>query len=191
MSSLVILATSDTALAEVWERQLPKGRVGLRLAPHLFAAGTSPGFSAVVILDAASESLVPITLAKCPTIYVGEPRSLPFEQARLMGRARVYLSYEESASRLGELLPLVEELAEKQSMVELLTDKARRGEVSRPSAKTNGNVDAAELWDFFEGAVENLDTRDRLIAEFRRASRQLLRASHAVFFLREAVREPV
>jgi hypothetical protein len=186
MSSLVILATSDTALAEAWERQLPKGRVGLRLAPHLFAAGTSPGFSAVVVLDAASESTVPISLAKCPTIFVGEPRSLPFEQARLMGRARVYLSYEESASRLGELLPLVEELAEKQSMVELLTDKARRGEIARPAARNSGIVDAAELWDFFEGAVENLDTRDRLIAEFRRASRQLLRASHAVFFLREA-----
>jgi hypothetical protein len=187
MSSLVILATSDSALADAWERQLPKGRVGLRLAPHLFAAGTSPGFSAVVVLDASSETLVPATLSKCPTIYVGEPRSLPFEQARLAGRARVYLSYEESASRLGELLPLVEELAEKQSMVELLTDKARRGEITRPTARNNnGIVDAAELWDFFEGAVENLDTRDRLIAEFRRASRQLLRASHAVFFLREA-----
>ncbi|MEO6004459.1 MAG: hypothetical protein ABIZ04_20560 [Opitutus sp.] len=186
MSSLVILATTDAALADAWERQLPKGRAGLRLAPHLFAAGTSPGFSAVVILDAASESTVPITLSKCPTIFVGEPRSLPFEQARLSGRARVYLSYEESTTRLGELLPLVEELAEKQSMVELLTDKARRGEVSRPATRNNGVVDAAELWDFFEGAVENLDTRDRLIAEFRRASRQLLRASHAVFFLREA-----
>ena len=186
MSSLVILATTDTPLAEAWERQLPKGRVALRLAAHLFAAGTSPGFSAVVILDAASEGAVPVTLSKCPTIYVGEPRSLPFEQARLNGRARVYLSYEESASRLGELLPLIEELAEKQSMVELLTDKARRGESTRPAVRSNGTVDAAELWDFFEGAVENLDTRDRLIAEFRRASRQLLRASHAVFFLREA-----
>lgn len=188
MSSLVILATNDTALADTWERQLPKGRVALRLAPHLFAAGTSPGFSAVVVLDAASETTIPASLTKCPTIYVGEPRSLPFEQARLAGRARVYLSYEESTSRLGELLPLIEELAEKQSMVELLSDKAKRGEASRPQSRSTSNTggDAAELWDFFEGAVENLDTRDRLIAEFRRASRQLLRASHAVFFLREA-----
>lgn len=189
MSSLVILGTNDTALADIWERQLPKGRVGLRLAPHLFAAGTAPGFSAVVILDAASESALPASLTKCPTIYVGEPRSLPFEQARLAGRARVYLSYEESTSRLGELLPLIEELAEKQSMVELLSDKAKRGEANRQQLvrpNLNSNGDAAELWDFFEGAVENLDTRDRLIAEFRRASRQLLRASHAVFFLREA-----
>jgi hypothetical protein len=188
MSSLVILATKDSALADVWERQLSTGRVALRLAPELFAAGTSPGFSAVVIVDAASESEVPATLVKCPTIYIGEPRSLPFEQARLSGRARVYLSYEESASRLRELLPLVEELAEKQSMVELLAEKVRRAESVQVQAKLNGpsTNDAAEVWDFFEGAVENLDTRDRLIAEFRRASRQLLRASHAVFFLREA-----
>uniref|UniRef100_UPI0039C90261 hypothetical protein n=1 Tax=Horticoccus sp. 23ND18S-11 TaxID=3391832 RepID=UPI0039C90261 len=47
-------------------------------------------------------------------------------------------------------------------------------------------TEASDLWDFLEGAIENLDSRDRLIAEFRRASRQLLRASHAVFFLREA-----
>lgn len=186
MPSLVILATTDTALADAWERQLPRGRTALRLGPHVFPAGTSPGFAAVVVLDAAAEPVLPASLGRCPTIFVGEPRSLPYEQARLAGRARVYLSYEDSATRLGELLPLVEELAEKQSMVELLTDKARRSEQLRPALRTNGHGDMAELWDFFEGAVENLDTRDRLIAEFRRASRQLLRASHAVFFLREA-----
>jgi hypothetical protein len=143
------------------------------------------GFSAVVVLDASCENTVPPALLKYPTIYVGEPRSLPFEQAKLGGRARVYLSYEESVSRLREFLPLVEELAEKQSMVELLTDKARRIGAARPSIRPSAN-DTSELWDFLEGAVENLDTRERLIAEFRRASRYLLRASHAVFFLREA-----
>ena len=187
MPSLVILATADVGLADAWERQLPAGRAALRLAPQFLPAGSSPGFAAVVVLDAAAEASLPPSLAKCPTIYVGEPRSLPFEQAKLAGRARVYLSYEESVTRLRELLPLVEEVAEKQSMVELLTDKSRRIEASRvPVRLSAGGGDAAELWDFFEGAVENLDTRDRLIAEFRRASRYLLHASHAVFFLREA-----
>jgi hypothetical protein len=186
MPSLVILATADIALADSWERQLPPGRSALRLTPATFTSGSSPGFAAVVVLDAASETALPLALAKCPTIYVGEPRSLPFEQARMAGRARVYLSYEESAVRLRELLPLVEEVAEKQSMVELLSDKARRAEPARTPSRVAAAGDTAELWDFLEGAVENLDTRDRLIAEFRRASRQLLRASHAVFFLREA-----
>ncbi|MDB6170230.1 MAG: hypothetical protein JWM88_3094 [Verrucomicrobia bacterium] len=186
MPSLVILATADTVLADAWERQLPAGQSALRLAPQNFPSGTAPGFAAVVVLDAAAESSLPSSLARSPTIFVGEPRSLPFEQARLSGRARVYLSYEESTTRLAELLPLVDELAEKQSMVELLTEKARRSEAARPPVRTSGVADVAELWDFVEGAVENLDHRDRLIAECRRASRQMLRASHAVFFLREA-----
>jgi hypothetical protein len=85
---------------------------------------------------------------------------------------------------LRDLLPLLEELAEKQSMVEMLAERARRAEPPRLTARPAS--DNAELWDFLEGAIENLDTRDRLIAEFRRASRYLLHASHAVFFLRDA-----
>ena len=185
MPTLVILATADTALADAWERQLPPGRVALRLAAQAFPAGTAPGFAAVVVLDATAESSLPPSLARCPTIFVGEPRSLPYEQAKLNGRAKVYLSYEESAERLRELLPLVEEVAEKQSMLDLIVEKNRRAEPVRAPARS-AIPDPSELWDFLEGAVENLDTRDRLVAEFRRASRHLLRASHAVFFLREA-----
>ena len=186
MPILVILATPDTALADAWERQLPPGRTALRLLPQAIAGGTSPGFAAVVILDATAEPNLPGSLVRCPTIYVGEPRSLPYEQAKIAGRAKVYLTYDESATRLREFLPLVEEVAEKQSMLELLLEKTRRTETARPVVRAPVAVDAAELWDFLEGAVENLDTRDRLIAEFRRATRHLLRASHAVFFIREA-----
>ena len=100
MSSLVILATSDTGLAEAWERQLPAGSTALRLAPQMLPGGSSPGFSAVVVLDATAEPSLPPALSRCPTIFVGEPRSLPFEQARMAGRARVYLSYVESTTRL-------------------------------------------------------------------------------------------
>jgi hypothetical protein len=185
MPTLVILATPDAALADAWERQLPPGRIAVRCTGEEWPAGTAAGFGAVVVLDAVSENMLPAAYGRCPTIYVGEPQSLPFEQAKLGRRARVYLSYEESASRLGELLPLIEELAEKQSLLELLTDKARRTEVARAPAR-NPVADPADLWDFLEGAIENLENRGRLIAEFRRASRYLLRASHSVFFLREA-----
>jgi len=186
MPTLVILATTDTALADTWERQLPPGRTALRLLPQAILGGTFPGFAAVVILDAAAEANLPGSLLRCPTIFVGEPRSLPFEQAKISGRAKIYLSYDESGTRLREFLPLVEEVAEKQSMLDLLLEKSRRTEVSRPAVRAPAAMDAAELWDFLEGAVENLDTRERLIAEFRRATRHLLRASHAVFFIREA-----
>lgn len=183
MPIIVFLATTDNALADAWEKQLPVGRIALRLASGSFPVGTAPGFAAVVILDAVAETSLPISLVRCTTIYVGEPRSLPFEQAKMASRAKIFLTYDESRTRLRELMPLVEEIAEKQALVEMLTEKARRFE-PRAIARSHG-TDAAELWDFLEGAVENIDTRDRLIAEFRRASRHLLRASHAVFFLRE------
>ncbi|MDO8541706.1 MAG: hypothetical protein Q7S40_14810 [Opitutaceae bacterium] len=184
MPTLVILATPDSALADAWERQLLPGRIVLRLAAPMFPGGTAPGFSALVVLDAVAESTLPQSLVRCATIYVGEPRSLPFEQAKMARRAKVFLSYEESTTRLREFVPLVEEVAEKQSLVEMLGEKTRRSESAR-QVQRPPTGDAAELWDFLEGAIENLDTRDRLLAEFRRASRHLLRASHAVFFLRE------
>lgn len=187
MPSLIILATADDALAAVWEKQVKGDRSVLRLSAQSFPGGTQPGFAAVVVLDAAGEELLPGALSKCPTIFVGEPRSLPYEQARMQNRAKVYLSYEESGSRLGDYLEVVEELAEKQSMVDLLLEKKRKKDAvkSAPIPRSVSLDDAAEWWDFLEGAVENFDTRDRLIAEFRRASRHLLHASHAVFFLRE------
>ncbi|MBI5771035.1 MAG: hypothetical protein HZA93_24880 [Verrucomicrobia bacterium] len=185
MPTPVILATNDAALADAWERQLPAGRTALRLGAQLLPGGTTPGFAAVVILDAVAEPALPPGLARCPTIFVGEPRSLPFEQAKLSGRARVFLSYEESAARLRELLPLVEELAEKQSMLDLMVERGRRAGQTRPVVRPVATPDAADLWDFVEGTIENLEARDRLLGEFRRASRHLLRASHAVFFLRE------
>lgn len=164
---------------------MPPGRAALRPFSTGFPFGTAPGFSAVVVLDAACDGTLPPGFARCPTVFVGEPGSLPFEQARLTGRARAYLSYEESGIRLKEFLPLLEELAESQSLSAMLAERARRGEVTRPIFRTVA-PDWAELWDFVEGAVENLDSRERLLAEFRRASRHLLRASHVVFFHREA-----
>ncbi len=186
MPTLVILATTDSALADAWERQLPPGRTALRLGSQMFPGGTNHGFAAVVVLDAVAEATLPPSLARCPTIYVGEPRSLPFEQARLNGRAKLYFSYEESATRLREALPLIEEIAEKQSLLDFLVEKNRRAEPTRPAVRAAAAADSAELWDFLEAAVENVETRERLVAEFRRASRHLLRASHAVFFLRES-----
>lgn len=186
MPALIVFVTVDGALAEAWERQLPPGRAALRLPNASFPAQRAPGFSAVVILDSAAETSLPASLETCPTLYVGEPRSLPFEQARMAGRAKAYFSYEESATRLGELLPLLEELAEKQSMFELMTERNRGSELTRPSIRPVGLCDSTEWWDFLEAAVENLDARDQLIAEFRRASRHILRASHAVFFLRDS-----
>lgn len=163
---------------------MPVGRMALRMHSGVLPATSAPGISAVVVLDANSEHSLPTSYHRCPTIFVGEPRSGPFEHARLSKRAKIYLSYEESLSRLSELLPLLEDVAEKQSLVEMLTERTRRADPPRtiPRVQTS---DSTEFWDFLEGAVENIDTRDRLLAECRRASRLILRASHTVFFLRD------
>ena len=64
MPTLVILATTDSALADAWERQLPPGRIALRLTAQAFPAGTAPGFAAVVVLDATAEASLPPSLAR-------------------------------------------------------------------------------------------------------------------------------
>jgi len=183
MSTLVILATKDDTLADAWERQLLPGKIALRLSQQDFPSGVSVSFSAVVVLDAAMENQLPRSLVQCATIFVGEPSTLPFEQARMAGRAKIYLSYPESLIRLRELLPLVEEVAEKHSLIAMLKEQGVRGH-QMTQVQRSTSAETVELWDFFESAVECIDDRNRLLIEFRRATRQSLRASHSVLFLR-------
>lgn len=185
MPTLVVLVTSDATLADEWELQLPPGSIAERFLQAKSESIAVPGPGTIVVLDACVEKKLPSAFSKCVTVFVGEPRSTPFEEARFAHRAKAYLSYEESRQRLRELFPLLEEIAEKQSLLEMISDKSRRTETIR-TYKKGPTVDATELWDFIEGVVEALDNRERLIAEFRRASRYVLRASHAVFFFREA-----
>ncbi|MGH7997564.1 MAG: hypothetical protein ACREFX_14550 [Opitutaceae bacterium] len=189
MPTLILLATHDAGLAADWERQLSARHTVLFLGREDSPTTLPPGIAAMVILDLAAENLVRPTMQRLPTVLVGEPHSAPFEQARMAGRAKVYLSYEESARKLPEVLPLVEEIAEKQSVLELLLEKNRRTEAPQAipiRSSVMEPADTAELWDFLEAAIENIDNRDRLLTEFRRASRTLLHASHAVFFVRDA-----
>lgn len=187
MPSIIVLLSADSALADSWERQLPAGKTVLRSGSVALTGESASELAAAVVLDAASEKLLPKGLERCPTIFVGETGSQPFEQARLTGRARVYLSYEESKRVLKDYMPLVEEIAEKQSMLNLLMGRILRAESARASTTALPFVaaDSAELWDFLGAAIENVDNRERLVTEFRRAARNLFRASHVIFFFRE------
>ncbi|HEY0969134.1 MAG TPA: hypothetical protein VGD88_17205 [Opitutaceae bacterium] len=187
MPATHLLATDDPVLLADWQAQLAPGRPVITLVDAALPGVLPPGVPLVVVLDSAVALRLAPAFERCPTIFVGEPRSQPFEQARIGGRARVLLSYDESRERLAEFLPLVEEVAERNAALELLMERTRRQESggSRTPFRTTGWADTLEIWDFLEGAVENLGSRERLLGEFRRASRHLLRASHAVFFLRE------
>lgn len=186
MPATHILATEDPDLLAAWQRQLPPEQLSLPLANGLLPASMGAGVPVVLVIDAGLMTRWQGALPpEAPTLVVGEPRSLPFEQARLAGRGLVYLSYEDSRSRLGEFLPLLREIAERGAALGRAVERSRRSEGSRAPFRLSSPGDHLEMWDFIEGAVENLGSRERLLAEFRRASRYLLRASHAVFFLRE------
>ena len=186
MSATHFLATDDLDLLRTWWAAVPSGRSVVTLTDPALPSPLPQGVPVVVVLDAAASQRLPAGLEKCPTIFIGEPGSLPYEQARLTGRARIYLSYEDSRTRLVEFLPLVEEISERLAAVEVLAEKARRSEGSRPPLRTSGWADATGVWDFLEAAVEHIGSRDRLLEEFRRAARHFLHASYVLFFLREA-----
>ncbi len=187
MPATHLLATDDPVLLADWQAQLAPGRPVITLADASLPGVLPPGVPLVVVLDSTVSARLTPALERCPTIFVGEPRTQPYEQARIGGRARVMLSYEQSRERLAEFLPLVEEVAERNAALELLMERSRRQEsgTARAPFRATGWTDTLEIWDFLEGAVENLASRERLLGEFRRASRHLLRASHAVFFLRD------
>ena len=183
MSATLFLATDDPDLLRAWWAAVPAGRSVVTLTDPTLPSPLPPGVPVVVVLDAAVSSRLPPGLEKCPAIFVGEPGSMPYEQARLTGRARILLSYEDSRTRLIEFMPLVEEIAERMAAVEVLAEKARRSEGSRPPMRPSGWADATGVWDFLEAAVEHIGSHERLLDEFRRAARHFLHASYVLFFL--------
>ena len=185
MSATHFLATDDPDLLRMWWAAVSAGRSVVTLTDPALPSPLPAGVPVVVVLDAATSHKLPSGLEKCPTIFVGEPGSMPYEQARLTGRARILLSYEESRTRLVEFLPLVEEIAERMAAVEVLAEKARRSEGSRPPMRPSGWADATGVWDFLEAAVEHIGSRERLLEEFRRAARHFLHASYVLFFSRD------
>ena len=186
MPATPILATEDPDLRGEWQRQLPSGQLSLSLADGRLPKSLGIEVPVVMILDVNLLERMGGGLGEIPILLVGQPGSQPFEQAKIVGQALVYLSYEDSRSRLGEFLPLLTEIADRGAALKLAVERTRRPTVdSQPPFRVPVLADNLDIWDFLEGAVENLGSRERLLAEFRRASRYLLRASHAVFFLRE------
>jgi hypothetical protein len=192
MPASFLLATENPSLLSAWSAQVPAGRPVLGLSEPLLGQRLPPGLPVVIVLDAVCADKIPTSLEQCPLLLVGEPHSRPFEELRQSGRAQRRFSYEESLTELRDLLPLVEELAERNAAVDLLMERLRRSDPPRqaPSASSSSSRnspwgDTLEIWDFLEAAVENLSSRERILSEFRRAARYLLRASHTVFLLRE------
>ena len=184
MPATLILTTADSGLEAAWKNQL---------RPREPAAFTHPADLARDLLRPGSRVWItdindPRTRLPCGTgtlvILVGQPQSIPFEQARQNRAARLFLSYDDSRSRLAETVGLLEEIADKSSQLQTTLERTRRSESPFPR-ETHHAAEPVESWDFLESALTHLGDRTRLLDEFRRAGRYILKSGKVLFFFRQ------
>jgi hypothetical protein len=183
MSATFIITTQDSELAAEWARHLPVAPSAHRTGEALARELQRPG-ARVWIRDVrdseAPDSAHPDTIV----IVVGEPRSVPFEEAKT-NRANTYcLSYEECATQLRRIAPLAAELAESKSVLSVLQGRSRRADAVPPENGGAGRPSSEGL-DFLASAIGHLDDADRLVEEFQRAVRARIRSSKVAVFIRD------
>lgn len=178
MPALILLATLDDRLAAAWERQIPRGWPSARLGSDHWPASLAPGAPGLLVLDVAAKDRVSRGFLQLPAIWIGE-------KAPQAGDApTAHLSPEESLHRLAEVLRLVDQIAEQRAMIDLLVEKCRRPEPFPAAPRhLSDPSEAGVVWELFEGAWEQLEQREPLLAEFRRAARALFHTAEARFFL--------
>lgn len=185
MSALVILTTTDTRLIADWGGGL-QHYVCLMPDATTLARELAQGGAKVWVKDIAdSRSQLPAH-PDIVTVVVGQPQSLPFEQARLAHAGNFFLGYDESRTRLREIMPLAAELAEQKAIIRTL--EARAAHSAATPVRTANPPAAAPLSSelgFIESAIEHLDNRTRLVEEFQRAALSFVRATRVSVFLRE------
>jgi signal transduction histidine kinase len=188
MPATLILTTPDPGLEASWKHQLhPREPAAFARPADLQRDLLRPG-SRVWITDIND----PRTRLACGTgtlvILVGQPHSQPFEQARQSRSARLFLSYDESRARLAESVGLLEEIADKSSQLQTTIERNRQSAPPFPremAPPSSGGGEPVESWDFLESALSHLGDRDRLLDEFRRAGRYILKSGRVLFFFRK------
>jgi hypothetical protein len=182
MSAILILTTSDAKLAATWGPQLPHPEF-VAPTPEALRRELGQGGARVWVKDLADPRSRISAHPDTVIIAVGQPQSLPFEQARLTGAARFFLSYEESRTLLKDTLRTAAELAEKNAIINTL--QARHGrQASLPAREGMHPPTPVDDLNFIEAAIEHLEDRTRVLEEFRRAAQNLLRSSRVNLFLR-------
>jgi len=196
MPATYILATDDTELLRAWWVLVPPGRQILSLEESSAPGVLDSSIPMVLVLDASVAEKIPAGLRQAPAIIVGEQGSLAMERARALGNSRVVLGYDEARTRLGTLLPILEELAERSAALQLSDTRSfaapSTGSASpfAPAAPTRASSSAtaaetSSAWDAVEAVVERLGSRSRVLEEFRRMVRAVLNTSSMLFFLRD------
>ena len=185
MPATLILTTPDPGLEAAWKKLLhPREPAVFARSADLQRELLRPG-ARVWISDVNDPRARCATGSGTLVILVGEPHSHPFEQARQSRAARLFLSYEESRVRLPECVNLLEEIADKNSQLQSALERSRRSESPFPREVTAPAAEPVESWDFLESALAHLDDRPRLLDEFRRAARYILRSGKVRYFFRQ------
>jgi hypothetical protein len=183
MPATFILTTPDKELAAMWARQLPALPQVILDSDSLMIELQRPG-ARVWIKDLCDDRAQFSTHVDTVVISVGEPQSVPFEEAKLGQKAAFCLSYEESRKNLGRLTPLAAELAEKRAILAVIEERPRRSESQSASPFEPARRSLDEL-EFVEAAIDHLEDQSRLIEVLKRGFRTRLRASRVSIFLRE------
>ena len=183
MPATFILTTRDDDLAAAWARQLPAPPQVVQVDDALAVELSRPG-ARVWIKDLCDDRAHYAAHADTVVILVGEPQSVPFEDAKLRHKTAFYLSYDESRKDLRRLVPLASELAEKRSVLSIVEARPRRTESQSASPFEPARRSLNEL-EFVEAAIDHLDDQSRLIDVFKRGFRARLRASRVAIFLRD------
>ena len=185
MPATIILTTSDTGLEAAWKKILhPREPAVFARPADLQRELLRPG-ARVWISDINDPRTRLATGHGTLVILVGEPHSHPFEQARQNRSARLFLSYSESRERLGECVNLLEEIADKNSQLQSALERSRRSEPPFQREPAPAATEPIESWDFLESALAHLDDQPRLLDEFRRAARYILKSGKVLYFFRQ------
>jgi hypothetical protein len=185
MPATIILTTSDAGLEAAWKKILhPREPAFFARPADLQRELLRPG-ARVWISDINDSRARLATGHGTLVILVGEPHSHPYEQARQNRSARLFLSYAESRERLAECVNLLEEIADKNSQLQSALERSRRSESPFPREAAPAPAEPVETWDFLESALAHLDDQPRLLDEFRRAARYILKSGKVLYFFRE------
>ena len=185
MPATLILTTQDPGLEAAWKKQLlPREPATFARPADLQRDLLRPG-SRVWVTDVNDPRTRLASGAGTLIILVGQPHSVPFEQARQNRAARLFLNYDESRTRLAESVGLLEEITDKNAQLQNALERTRRSEPPFPRDVAVNPAEPAESWDFLESALLHLGDRGRLLDEFRRAGRYILKAGKVLFFFRE------
>jgi hypothetical protein len=186
MSATFILTTGDQELEAEWARQLPVRPLALPDSDALQRELQRPG-ARVWIRDVRDGSA---HLGRHPdtvTILVGEPNSLPFEEAKLNRSISYCLSYDESKTQLRRVAPLAAELAQSRAVLSILHERPRRADPVTQDPFDPGRRRMEDL-EFLAASIDHLDDKARIIDEFRRGARAQIRSSKVLVFLRDEKR---